>query len=92
MSDAKVEYQDLIDRYVSGKISVQAFQSTFLQKFKGDTRHFSEAEFDVLDTLFGDLDAFTDDLGLIAESPDFYLTAAALRERVASARVRLANL
>ena len=91
MSDARIEYLNLMDRYVNGLMSVRAFQSGFFQKFKADTRKFSETEFDVLDALFGDLDAFTDDSQLIAEAPDFYLTETALRSKVAQARLRLAG-
>jgi hypothetical protein len=60
---------------------VEEFQETYLERFKNETNLDREA-FQLLDELFGDVDSFTVDQRLLAESPDFYLDEARLREKV----------
>lgn len=82
MSDVYVEYGLLLDLFLNRKISVEEFQATYLDRFKNEQRQLDEPLFELLDGLFGDVDAFSTDLELIAENPEYYLDEAGLREKV----------
>ncbi len=62
-------------------MSVEEFQATYLKRFKNKSP-LGEPLFASLDELFGDVDSFTTDPGLLAEKPEFYLNEAGLREKV----------
>jgi hypothetical protein len=54
-------YRNLIWRFASGKISADVFESDFLARFKNDPDHVVGDEFDILDSLFADVDDYADD-------------------------------
>ena len=58
------------------------FQHAYLGKFKMETERLDDTSFDLLDRLFGDVDAYTSDQGLLDENPSHYLDETCLRTRV----------
>lgn len=96
MSTIAEDYKDLLQSFLSGHLTPQAFQAAYLEKFKGEDRALSEELFQLLDGLFGDVDAFCPDPGLLVrlqtEVPDFYLDEASLRKRVQEVSSRLVAL
>jgi Bacterial self-protective colicin-like immunity len=83
MTGFKDEYVRTMQDFVQGALSTTDFVTAYLNKFKNETRELGEEEFEMLDELFGDIDAYTPDASLIAEKPNFYIDEAQLRERVA---------
>jgi hypothetical protein len=75
-------YIEMISRFVAGEISAAAFKSTFLVEFKNEKVYFDEATYHLLDSLYGDVDAYTDDKELLKENPEYFLSEEKLRERV----------
>lgn len=51
-------YTNLIDRYLSGKLNVLDFEKEYLKMFKDDQTPWDGEEFDILNGLFIDIDAF----------------------------------
>jgi Bacterial self-protective colicin-like immunity len=92
MSDVYSDYRILLNRFVEGAISPEEFQSAYLSRFKNEDKILDEPLFDLLDSLFGDVDAFTNDLELLTENPGFYLDEVALREKTAQALKKLAKI
>ena len=58
------EYISLIEQFVSGRIPASTFENLYLEMFKNDEGLHPDAEFTVLDLLFGDVDRFTPDPAL----------------------------
>ena len=58
------EYAKLIQAFVNGAISASDFERAYLRMFKDDPTIRPEAEYEVLNGLFGDVDAFNSDPGL----------------------------
>ena len=92
MSSPAGEYMLLLEQFLSKKMSVEDFQVAYLNHFKKETRRLDESVFELLDSTFGDVDAFTTDPLLLAESPDFYLDEEGLRKKVRFIVSRLADL
>lgn len=59
MNVVALEYLDLLQRFAAGSVSVEDFQGQYLRKFKAEDRPLDEETFQVLDRLFGDIEAFT---------------------------------
>jgi len=59
-----VGYAELIDSFVSGKLSGPQFETAYLRMFKNDPVRHGERAFLILDRLFSDVDEYFDD-------PDF---------------------
>lgn len=55
------KYIELIESFLQNKIEVGDFQYAYLDMFKNNTIELSDAEFDVLDELFADVDAYYPD-------------------------------
>ncbi len=96
MSDIYTDYKLLLHGFLSGALSAEAFQRAYLERFKNESRALDDALFEILDELFGDVDAFCANPDLLAElrgtKPGFYLDEKALRVKVAQASQRLASL
>jgi len=75
-----VDYEQLLEQFVSGAMPVEEFQATYLDLFKNEGR-LDEQLFELLDELFGDVDSFTADPQLLAENPSSYLDEAGLRQK-----------
>jgi hypothetical protein len=90
------DYQELLARYLDGAIASREFQEVFLAKFKHEARELPVAVFDVLDALFGDVDAFCPEASLLAElnraNPNYYLDERMLRQRVSEVRKSLKEM
>jgi len=84
-------YTRLITEFVDGKLDAAAFSGRYLDTFKRETVTLPEQVFDVLDGLFGDADAFTDDRDLLAGNPEFHVDAATLKRRAVEAIDALAR-
>jgi hypothetical protein len=85
MSNAINSYLALLSEFLNGQMGVLDFQSAYLSKFKMETARFDDPTFDLLDRLFGDVDAYTSDQELLAENPSYYLDEDGLRIRVTQA-------
>lgn len=92
MNEVYVEYRSLLEQFLSGAMPVEEFQMTYLSRFKNEARRMEEPLFELLDGLFGDIDAFTTDPQLLAECPGYYLDEESLRNRVRSVVSRLATI
>ena len=90
------DYGLLLHGFLAGALSAEDFQRTYLDRFKNDSSVLDDALFEILDELFGAVDAFCADPALLAElrgaKPGFYLDEKALRAKVAQASQRLAGL
>lgn len=83
-----MSYIELLTEFLKEKISVDKFQENFLTKFKGEEKFNSDEEFRILDTLFGDVDAYCDEESELFD-PDFDLTEKELRVCVKQALEQL---
>jgi hypothetical protein len=83
-------YADLVRRFVTGEQSAVEFESAFLARYLADETLWDQAEFDVLDRLFADVDDFVPEDRLRAEAGG--LDADQLRTRAAAALPRLDEL
>jgi len=96
MSNMYTDYGLLLHGFLSGASSAEDFQRAYIDCFKNESRALDDSLFEILDELFGDVDAFCADPDLLAElvvaKPGFYLDEKALREKVAQASQRLAKL
>ncbi|EHR71160.1 hypothetical protein BurJ1DRAFT_2324 [Burkholderiales bacterium JOSHI_001] len=92
MNEALVEYARLLEQFLSGAVPAEEFQRAYLGRFKNEQRSLEEPLFEVLDELFGAVDAYTGDPLLLAEQPAFYLTEDGLRAQVVRAAGRLSAL
>jgi hypothetical protein len=68
MEAALAKYVQLIERFASGAIDAQTFESKYLKMFKNESARLPEAAFGVLDHLFADVDAFCPDPKLRGQS------------------------
>ena len=91
MSDELRDLRRIIDNFVDGSLSVEQFQAEYLRRMKSQAR-FSEACFEILDKLFGDVDAYTSDVSLIRQNPAFFIDETELRVRAKIAAADLARL
>jgi Bacterial self-protective colicin-like immunity len=91
MSNTLADYGLLLEKFLSGAISVEEFQATYLDRFKNEEQLHGPM-FELLDELFGDVDSFTTDQQLLNENPGFYLDEVGLRERVRRVANRLSTL
>lgn len=72
-------YTNLIEEFLKKSISVSDFEKTYLEKFKQETGEMEEEEFLILDNLFAEVDAYTDDLKAVADEPEYYIDENQLR-------------
>lgn len=63
-SHASDRYTNLIGGFLSGTVDVDSFESSYLDMFKNESCTFSEGVFDILDSLFSDVDAYCSDESL----------------------------
>lgn len=80
-------YLALIDAFLAGRISVEAFERQYLDTFLAETRTIPSEPFEMLNELFGDVDAFCGDVQLYR--PGIDLDEGELRDRCSHAVVRL---
>jgi hypothetical protein len=76
------EYQELIQTFVSQTLSVQDFETQYLEAFKAQPQGMHPGLFALLDQLFGDVDAYSADC-LPGEETAFCISETALRQRAA---------
>lgn len=83
------KYGKLLQRFIQGDLSADEFQLRYLDMFKQEGGRLSEPLFELLDRLFGDVDAFCGDPNVLEEleaaHPGFYLDESELRRRVVDA-------
>lgn len=83
------EYQDLINRFVGGRLGVAEFETIYLRMFKEDSTKRPEAEYEILNDLFSAVDAYC---GNPAFRQPFSLNEEQLRAEAQSASRALASL
>ena len=76
------DYVSLMEKFQKNEISIAAFKSTFLSSFKEERRPMSDIEYQLPQTVFGDVDCYTADESLRRTAPDFYLNEASLRDSI----------
>ena len=69
MNNLMNKYIKLLEEFVANKITADEFEQQFLQLFKADNNIQPEREFQILDKLFGDVDAYYSDSALF--DPEF---------------------
>jgi hypothetical protein len=89
MSDRCEKYIALISAFVNGEMEAVEFEAEYLKLFKQDTTEWPEAEYAILDELFGDVDAFCADPQLRSEED---LDEYELKERSRTALEKLQAL
>jgi len=93
MSSDVSHYLSLLKRFLGNELSAERFQAAYLDMFKRENRQLAPDLFEILDTLFGDVDSLVLDPELRSElesqNPGFYLDEAALRRRVSDAYMKL---
>lgn len=93
MTEVREAYANLMRDFVSERITAQEFETQYLKKFKGEKRSLDEWTYQILDQVFGHVDAFCgDDLlrkDLESKYPGEQLSAEQLRLKVAEALARL---
>jgi hypothetical protein len=77
-----MKYIRLLKDFINNKISSDEFEFQFMELFKKDF-FYSEIEFQILDKLFGDVDAYCSDSALF--DPEFDIDEAQLRLSVKQA-------
>ena len=82
------KYIELITRFVARKIAAADFERAYLDVFKSEKESLSAEDFDVLDRLFSDVDAYCGDPTL--RGPED-LDEQQLREKCAEALAALAR-
>lgn len=96
MKHFRDDYLELLRAYLAGSMTADTFQHTYLDKFKSENRPLGEESFNVLDELFGDVDAFCPDPVLLAEltkiKSGWYLDEKTLRGRVEAAVKRIEGI
>jgi self-protective colicin-like immunity protein len=80
------EYIGLLEAFIEGRIDAQTFEQFYLERFKSDTTRWPEGEYQILNDLFGDIDAFCAEPEL--RGPED-LDETQLRERSATALDKL---
>lgn len=95
MSSDVGHYLSLLKRFLDNELSAEGFQEGYLDMFKHENRQLDPALFEILDTLFGDIDSLILDPELRSElesqHPGFYLDEAALRRKVSDAYMKLSG-
>ena len=80
-------YINLLKDFLCNKITADDFERRFLGMFKSETNCYSKLEFQILDKLFGDVDAYCSDPELL--DPEYDITEEDLKF---SAKEALDNL
>lgn len=88
-SDHLADYVRLIGAFLEGRIDTETFERLYLEKFKTDATDWSEDEYEVLNNLFGDIDAFCSEPELCGPED---LNETELRQRSAIAVEKLQRL
>jgi hypothetical protein len=81
------KYRDLLHDFAVGDNSAEHFETEYLARFKNDPDHVTGVEFDVLDGLFADVDAYVEDAVLREQTSG--ISDQELRERARAAYSRL---
>lgn len=92
MSELYENYLALIRRFLAGEFSIEEFQTLYFNQFKNETRGMSEPLYLLLNGVFLDLDAYTDDPYLLAKDSFRYIDEKTLMERVVVAVQQLEKL
>jgi hypothetical protein len=92
VSEIVADYVELIEKFLQKSVSATEFKRLFLKQFKCEVRALSEAQYQILDTLFGDVDSLSFDEALIASNPDFYIDEGELFRRAQRAALLLKDL
>jgi hypothetical protein len=80
------KYMELIARFVAGQITVLDFERLYLEMFKAETQSLSTDDYEILDALFADVDAFCNEPELRGPND---LNEQQLREKCAGALAAL---
>lgn len=95
MTTVREEYAALMREFVTGSISAPEFERRYLKKFKSEQRPLDEWTYQILDEVFGHVDAYTSDEAVYqqvaADNPGWPLTARQLKEKVGEAVARLSG-
>lgn len=86
------DYLALIKRFLANELSIEEFQTIYFDNFKNETRAMSEPLYLLLNGVFLDLDAYTDDAYLLAKDSFRYIDKKTLLERLAGAVEQLERL
>ncbi|MFD6160075.1 colicin immunity domain-containing protein [Nocardia sp. NPDC060256] len=62
------KYEDIIRRFISGDITAPRFESEYLLAFKSEETHLRTDDFNLLDSLFADVDDYVSDPQLRSEA------------------------
>jgi hypothetical protein len=93
LTNPREGYLSLMEAFINQTISARDFERRYVEKFKNESGSLDESTYQVLDEVFGDVDAFEPDESLRreleAEDPGYYLDEVRLKERVQAAVARL---
>jgi hypothetical protein len=80
----KIEYQELIQTFVDRTLTVSDFEARYLEAFKAQPQGMHPGLFAILDSLFADVDAYSDSC-LPCEESAFCISESSLRQRASDA-------
>ncbi len=83
-----IEYQQLIQAFVNQTLTVQSFETHYLEAFKSQPQGMHPRLFAILDQLFADVDAYSASC-LPGEESAFCISESSLRQRASDALKQL---
>lgn len=86
------DYLRLLNEFIAGGATANAFRDKYVELFKGECRELDNLVYEVLEEIFGDCDAFSDDCSLILQNPEFYIDELTLKKKVIFCRDKLLRL
>lgn len=86
------DYEGLIEQFISKEIDVYEFERVYLEKFLEEKVPIGGEKFDLLDWLFAEIDAFTDDEEAVRNQPKEYINEEQLRKSATEVLEKLKNL
>ena len=92
MKNVVKDYVNLLEEFIAGGTTANAFRDKYIELFKGECRELDDLVYEVLEGIFGDCDAFSDDCSLILQNPEFYIDELTLKKKVIFCRDKLLRL
>lgn len=86
------KYCDIIDKTLAREIPPREAAKRYFTFFADDNEVVEGPVYDILESIFEDFDAFTENTDLIPIKPDYYIDEETLRQRLTKAQALLTEL
>ncbi|MDM0030452.1 colicin immunity domain-containing protein [Variovorax saccharolyticus] len=84
-------YRMLLNEFLVCRMNVDEFQTEYVRRFKSEIRLLDTQLYDLLEEVYGDVDAYTSDHELLLTNPLFYIDETGLRSKIQFAVDRLSR-